>query len=219
MFSKNEFNLKLFKQIDQKHMSFKILGLIFFLLFFTQCEIAHLTTIRKDDYEPRSEYNQYLTKNGLDTTFSYQLNPQYIDSISNIKYALNFYKVEHGGKASVSQLRMYNTAGHFIYGYEQCFGNIDYFSILDSMPFKIEPNLPVNMNLSLRNDLNWINLTDSERKNILEQSLNYPYTIIATYSIRWGYYSNHTIKHLKKYIKNFGNENFLIIYVNMTRVK
>ena len=195
------------------------LGLIFILFFFTQCGIAHLMTIRKSDYEPRSEYNQYLAKHNIDTTFSYQLKPIYLDSLSNKKYSLNLYKTQHQGNPSVLQLRMYDNKGKFIYGHEQCFGDVDAFPILDSLPFKKVEYLPVNMNLLFINDLNWIQLTGEQRDKLVILNNKYPYTIIAAYAVWPGWYSHHTLRRLNKYVNTYGKENFLLICVNMTRMK
>lgn len=214
-----EFIYRYFLPVLKTRIIIRYLLLFIVSVFFSQCEIVHLATIRKADYEPRSEYNHYLSKHGFDTTYSFQLNSKYFDSISSIKYALNLYKVEHNGKASVSQLRMYDNHGHFIYGYEQCFGDIDFFNVLDSLPFKKEPRLPVNMNLSFEKDLNWINLSDIEKHLILRQNSIYPFTIIAVYALWPGWYSHHTLKRLNDYVNKYGKENFLIIYVNMTREK
>lgn len=164
--------------------------------------------------ECTSEYNSFLLKNGIDTTYSYQLSYNYRDSLSLEKYAINLYKLKSNTKASPIQIRFYSIDGELLNGYEQCFGDIYRFSLLDSLPMKHAPWLPINYKLNLNNDLNLINLRIDERNKILMQKDKHKFVIIVMYSVWANWYSKHILKAVKSYIKKYGEANFLFIKVN-----
>jgi hypothetical protein len=64
------------------------------------------------------------------------MNPAYFDSLSTAKFAINTYKLINKVPASPVQIRMYNNNGQFLYGWEQCFGDLKKLGILDILPFK-----------------------------------------------------------------------------------
>jgi hypothetical protein len=164
--------------------------------------------------ECSSEYNNFLIKNGIDTNYSYQLSYDYRDSLSYEKYTINLYKLKSNTKASPIQIRFYSRDGELLNGYEQCFGDINKFALLDSLPMKSVSWLPINYKLNLNNDLNLINLSINERNNILTQKDKHNFVIIVMYSVWANWYSKHILQAVNSYIKQYGTANFLFIKVN-----
>lgn len=178
------------------------------------CVIAHLASVQKPKPEYPKDYNIYLSKIGYDTTYSYQILKSHIDSLSDIKYALNLYKVQSGGGASAIQIRMFDKNGDLVGGYEQCFGEINRTRVLETYPMKLFRTGLINTNLKLENDLNWINITEDEKQRIIEQSLKHEYTAIVLYPMWAGWYSKHPLKVFKKYVVKHGKERTFIVLVN-----
>jgi hypothetical protein len=183
-------------------------------LSLNSCSLIHFLSMKDRVPECSSEYNKFLLKNDVDTNYSYQIALNYRDSISYEKYAINQYKLKSNAKASPIQIRFYSRDGELLNGYEQCFGDINEFELLDSLPMKSVSWLPINYKLSLKNDLNLINLSMEERNNILFQKDKYNYVIIVMYSVWSNWYSKHTLRAINSYIKKYGEANFLFIKVN-----
>lgn len=155
-----------------------------------------------DDRKPenRTEYQKYITSLGYDTTNSFQLLKNYYDSISVMPYTINTYKLKYNTKASPIQIRVYDSTGAFLNGYEQCFGDIKRLRILDSFPLKIISHLPINYNLSLQKDIKLFvnNITDQNK--IINDSKSKKYTFIIFYAKWAGYYSKNTLEQLRQHI-------------------
>lgn len=188
--------------------------LVILLLSFSSCGIYHYFSVKDRSSESNLLYNRFLLKNGIDTTYSYQLAVNYKDSLSLEKYAINLYKLKSGGKAAPIQIRLYSPDGRLLNGYEFCFGDINKFSLLDSLPMKKVPWLPINYNLNLYNDLNLLNISNDERTKILLQKDKHRFVIIAMYSVWVNWYSKHVLGAVNGYINKYGKENFLFIKVN-----
>jgi hypothetical protein len=184
------------------------------LITLNSCSLIHLLSFKEQRIETSDEYTKFLLKNGVDTSFSYQLSQKYYDSISSKRYAINLYKLGHNSNASPIQIRLYSPEGELLNGWEYCFGEITRFPLLDSVPMKKVSYLPINYNLNLYNDLNLLDISPNERNTILSQAKKHDYVIIGMYSIWSGWYSKHTLKVLNNYINKNGKEKFLFIKVN-----
>jgi hypothetical protein len=151
--------------------------------------------------ESREDYQRYINTFGYDTSKSFQLKKAYYDSVSIMPYVLNLYKLKHNSKASPIQIRVYDSNGLFINGYEQCFGDLNKLGILDSFPLKKIERLPINYNLLLNKDLQLFTDNAIEKSKIMSEASRKKYTFIAFYSLWPGYYSEITLKRLKKHLK------------------
>lgn len=161
------------------------------------------------------QYNSLLHHLKIDTINSFQLKAAYYkDSLSNNKYAINTWKLSHNGKASVIQIRLYNTKGELVNAYEQCFGPLWANSILKSVPdMKVEDNR-INFKPTLLTDLNLLNISDSKKLELYNERTNYDRVLLVMYN-RWtGWYSKHTLKKVRKYIHHNSKYNFLFIKVD-----
>ncbi len=188
----------------------------FFVLsvWLTGCSIFHLLSVREPQSEEVKEANSSLLRYAIDTSFSFQLSSQYRDSLSEKKYMLNTYKYEKGGKASSVQIRLYTNTGEFIYGWEQCFGNLHKLGILDSLPMKQKSWLPVNKNLSFQQDLHLFNITSQEKEALLRQIGNYDYVMVLFWANWTGWYSKDMLKRVKQYLKEHPEAKILLITLN-----
>ncbi len=190
----------------------KKIVLICFIISLSSCDLVHILTVRKMSTESMKESNKFLSKYKIDTTFSYQVYKNCIDSLSVEKYAINTYKLKSGTAASPLQLRMYNNKGVFLNGWEMCFGDINTLGILDSIPFRKVNHLPVNHNLTLSNDLSIVNI-----KNIkeLQQKIEKSDYIILLYWAKYGgWFNRDLIKKTEKYIRKFKTHSILLIPIN-----
>lgn len=192
----------------------KKLLLIIFIALLQSCSLLHYFTVSEKKNEEMSEINTFLINKGFDTINSFKINPFYIDSLSIKKFALNTYKLKSGATASPVQLRIYNNNGEFLYGWEQCFGDLNKLGILDSLPFKNVKYLPVNMQLSFENDISIIENISDFKKVLVNQNKICDYTIIVYWTIWAGWYSESTLKEIYKYINHYDETTFLIVKIN-----
>lgn len=189
------------------------LYLLFFLLIFSSCSLIHFLSVDDRTVENRDQYQKYLSSYGYDTTHSFQLLKNYYDSISCLPYTINNYKLKYNTKASPIQIRVYDSTGIFLNGYEQCFGELKRTHILDSFPLKKISHFPINYNLLLKNDVKLFVSDINDQKKIIKESTTKKYTFIVFYSQWAGYYSNNTLEMLKKHLK-LNMSNVLLLKVN-----
>lgn len=176
----------------------KKIVLICFIISLNSCDLVHILTVRKMSPESMKESNKFLSKYKIDTTFSYQVYKNCIDSLSIEKYAINTYKLKSGTAASPLQLRMYNNKGVFVNGWEMCFGDIHFLGILDSIPFKKINHLPINQKLSLSSDLSILNI---ENRTLLQQEIEKSDYVILLYWAKWvGWFNRDLIRSTQTYL-------------------
>jgi hypothetical protein len=184
------------------------------VVFLYGCSLVHFISVKAKRGETNGEYNRYLNSLKIDSSLSYQLACNYVDSISTKKYAINEYKLKFGTSASPVQIRMYNASGTLINGYEQCFGDISRLGMLDEFPMKRIGHLPVNYELNLKNDIHLLGLAEKEEKTLLKKAAESQYTIVVFYSEWAGWYSKNTLRKISKYIEKNRDENILFVKVN-----
>ncbi len=166
--------------------------------------------IKKKTDETIEVQKEYLLDKGFDTLNLYRKSCAYADSLSHKKYALNTYKIAHNGRAAAVQIRMYDTTGKLLYGWEQCFGNAEKLAIFDSVPMKGRPWLPVNFNLSLETDLNLFDIDANEKQRLIEESKNHDYTIILMWAAWTGRFNSQAFKLLYEYIERNNLDLYLL---------
>ncbi|MDR1346555.1 MAG: hypothetical protein LBK03_07645 [Bacteroidales bacterium] len=193
----------------------KIRAFIILLLFsFSSCTfIRFITTVKDPQNENQNDNQQYVLSLGFDTTFSYQLCKSGIDSLSQEKYVLSLYKYDDKYSASVLQLRMYDHAGNFIQGWEQCFWDLHKLGVLDSFPLKRISHLQINYNLKLQQDISLLNISN---QSLLDTAIAYNDYVLIVYYARWtGWFCKDLLKAAKKYVaKHQKEQNILLILVN-----
>lgn len=192
----------------------KLILLSMIILFLQSCSLLHFFSVSEKNNEQIEEINSYLLNLSVDTTYSFKINPLYVDSLSTQKFAINTYKLKNKVPASPVQLRMYNNKGEFLFGWEQCFGDLQRLGILDSLPFKNIEHLPINRQLSFDNDLEIINNTNDYKELLIKQNKIYDFTIIVYWTIWTGWYSKSTFKQINEYLKKHPDYTFLIIKIN-----
>lgn len=192
-----------------KHLIF-----IIFLLIFSGCGIVHYLSLTERHDESLAEANIYLTQIGIDTNLSYQISKKSLDSLGNPKFALNLYKLETGAKPSPVQVRMYDNEGRFLYGWEQCFGPLHKFDILDSIPFKHVNYLPVNLNLTLKTDISLFQVNEDQHNALIKKGQDFDYVIIVFWAKWAGWYSKNTLHLIKDYVDKYPNKKILFIKLN-----
>jgi len=180
------------------------------------CSLIHLLSTTEKKYDSDLRISSFLEKASIDTNFSYRLNANYVDSLSILKYALNTYKLKSGAQASPLQIRLYDKNGNFIYGWEQCFGDLNKFNLLDSLPFNQKKHLHVNLNLSFYNDVNIFDISYTEKEILLKEIRNYDYTIVVFWASWTGWYSKNALISVKKYIEDNPDYKILFIKLNTT---
>jgi len=192
-----------------------VVGIILIVLL-SGCSILHYVnaSLHKKDSESRTEYNNFLYRRGLDTTYSYQIHgKKNIDSLSTEKYAINVWKLNHNGVAGPVQIRMFDNKGQFISGWENCYGELKYFNLFDTIPFRKYSFIPINTLINLQTDLSLCKINNEEA--LLNSIKNSDY-IITVYYAKWtGYYSKNALKEiLNYYIKYKDTYKILLIFIN-----
>ena len=192
----------------------KVLLLLTICLITPSCSLVHYLTVSERTNESMHRANEYLFNISGDTSFSFQMKVDYIDSLSTRPFALNTYKLNKGTNASPVQIRMYTPDGKFIMVWSQCFGNINRLGILDSIPFKKVSHLPINLNLSLQKDLELFKISEKEREKIFETIKDFDYVVILFWAMWTGWYSKDTIKRLYRFQELNGESSILILKLN-----
>ena len=176
-----------------------------------------MATLHKPSDESVLFMNRYLKKVGTDTLYSYKLSCAHKDSLRIAKHSMNNYKLATGGKASALQIRMYDSLGRFIYGWEQCFGDLQKSHILDSLPFKENKYLLVNKNLSLLNDICLLDISKIEQDVFVKEIQKNEYTILVLWAGWTGWYGRNMFRQINKYLKiHQKNHKILFLKLNTT---
>jgi len=186
------------------------------LLLLNKCFLFRIANLEDLTNKSPEEYNHFLSEMNYDTTYSYQFNPLYYDSLETIKYSMNMYKIEHNSPGfSAIQIRWYDSTGKFISGFEQCFGKINkHTTLLDTFPMRRVKYLPINESLRLENDLKWINIPEEELPSVIKQSRSTDYTIILSYSIWAGWWNEHILEVFRDYLSEQDDDRYTLITVN-----
>jgi hypothetical protein len=192
----------------------RIIPVLSIIALLQSCSLFHFLSTSDKKEETPEEMNTFLIKYSIDTTNSFKINPAYLDSLSNPKFAINTYKLNKKVKASPVQIRMYNNRGQFLYGWEQCFGDLKRLGILDSFPIKKLAHLPVNMKLSFENDIRIIASNDEMKEHLISLNTKYDYTIIVYWAAWTGWYSADSLKSVRKHIIDHPGSSFLWIKIN-----
>ncbi len=181
------------------------------------CTLMHLLTLEKKSYDTDEEIHDFLDKIDIDTKHSYRIKSNYIDSLSMSKFALNNYKLEHNGIASPVQIRMYKTNSEFVYGWEQCFGDLNKLGVLNDFPLVEKKHLPVNRNLFLINELNMLDINNLEKKVLNNRIKEYDYIIFVYWSKWTGWWSKDALRRANKYITKHKENNIMFVKVNISK--
>lgn len=194
----------------------KIIIILFLTITLSGCSLIHYVNanLHRKNSENRTEYNRFLSNRGFDTTFSYQIqNHDKIDSLSTVPYAINVWKINHNGTAGPVQLRMYDNSGKFISGWENCYGELKYFNLFDSIPFRRFSFIPINPQINLQTDLK---LVEIHNKEALLNEIEHSDYIITIYYAKWtGYYTRNALKNILNYYNKYKDSNkILLIFIN-----
>jgi len=191
--------------------------LIISVLIFTQSCL--LLTVKKPYYESISMQKKYLKSLNIDTTNVYEFNSIYKDSLNMEKYALNLWKIEHKGKASVLQIRMFDSIGNFLCGWEQCMGKAKKWNIYSTLPLNSKYiHNSINYKLNFYNDLNLFDISINEKERIIEALSKNDYTIILIWSSWAGNYCKKHLKDANKYVKSHSEKNIQVLKLNLSSI-
>ena len=188
----------------------------FILLSLNGCMIPYLISKKDPKVESKEEYNSYLSKIGVDSTYSYQISPIYKDSINVHPYAFYNYKIEKSYPQSTTQIIIFDSTGNLHYGYDTCFGLNELEELFDSIPFKkniAHFNYNMNKEMSLDQHLNLLDLTSIEREEILKKTKQHEFTVFVHYVKYNGLMIKRTIKDYNKHIRK-NNVDAFTIYMN-----
>lgn len=176
--------------------------------------------IQKPHKDTKEFCNQLLLKHQFDTANSYFISPQFVDSISVAKFALNLYKLKTNTSASPLQLRMYDQNGKLVYGWAQCFGDLGRSQILDSIPFKHRPSLDgiINFDLQLATDLELLDLSDYERRQMIKRLGQNEFVIVVFYARWMGWFTKDTFKKLRRYVDAHDHKSIGLVFVNTSKL-
>lgn len=193
-----------------------IFPVIILMLFLNSCSLLFpFYGIKDAKDEPMVFEKKYLTSHRIDTSNMFRLKRDWHDSLSIMTYALNTYKLTHGGKASADQIRMYDKDGKFLYGWEQCFGNINYYNLFKTVPISSKRyHNDINRNLNFWSDLKLFDLTSSEKDELTEKINKNSYIIVVYWAAWTGHFAKSTLRKVNSYVKQNEKDKILFIKVN-----
>lgn len=193
-----------------------ILLFAFILFSLNGCMIPYLISKKEPKKESKEEYNSFLSKLGVDTTYSHQISPSYKDSINVHPYAFYNYKIEKAYPQSTTQIIIFDSTGNLHYGYDTCFGLYELEELFDSIPFKKNNahfNYNMNKKMSLEQHLNLLDLTPIEREEISKETKQHEFTVFVHYVEYNGLLIKRIIKDYNKHIRK-NNVDAFTIYMN-----
>lgn len=175
--------------------------------------------IQKPHKDTKEFCDEILLKHQFDTANSYFISQQFVDSISIEKYALNQYKLKTNTSASPLQLRMYEQSGALVYGWAQCFGDLGHSHILDSIPFKHRPSLDgiINFDLQLATDLELLDLSKSERQQMIKRLEQNEFVIVVFYAGWTGWFTKDAFKKLRRYVDSHPDRTIGLVFINTSK--
>jgi len=192
----------------------KVIVVVLMISFFYGCDFIHFMTVSEQRSENIVQSKIFLSKLAIDTCYSYQILPAYIDSLSHSRYQIDSYKLKHGTGASPVQLRMYNSSGIFLNGWTNCFGSIKRLGLLDSLPLKQVRHLPLNKEVSFLTDLAMFNINQNEKQRLIENLKNYDFIVVVFWAEWTGWYSKDLLKRVVKYKNNHKESTILLLTLN-----
>lgn len=186
------------------------------LVFTQSCDFFRYMSTKDPVARSESEVNEFLQKQKFDHyDFSFLLPPEYIDSLSVERHALDLRKLSSKIEQSTIQLRIYDVHGRFVNGYAQCYGNMNRINILAEKEFRYFKQLPNNPDLHFKNEIHLWNLPEETEEIVVQHAKNKKYTFVIYWNIWSNHYSKIIMKNLKKYIQRFDmTDDSLIILVN-----
>lgn len=168
-----------------------------------------------------NEIISYLKDNNFSFyDYSFLLPMNNIDSLSQKNHALDLWKLENQIEQSTIQIRVYDSLGHLINGYLQCYGNMNKLNILSEKETKQFEWLPNNYSLMFSNELQLLNLSKEVEDDILLKNFQRRYTFVVYWNIWSNYFSKIMFVNLNKYLSKYQmKDNSLIIFVNTDNVQ
>jgi hypothetical protein len=193
----------------------KFVFVSFFLMSLGSCNWFYSTIsgIKNSRFETEYYQKKYLVSKSVDTSYLAYFNRKFYDSLAHPGHSLDTFK--NMGYTPI-QFRVFDRDGNLFSGWEICFGNPDKAEVYKNFPHKVFSQWPVNNQLKLLNDFNYIipinfNL-DEIKKNILEGQ--YDYIVISFWA---GYLGKHSVRMLKDLDQQIRNsKKILHIKVNLS---
>ncbi len=149
----------------------------------------------------------------------FEFDVRYDDSLKqNERFFLNTQSAQRGSY-SLIQTRMYDSTGSVVGGYEICMGNAKYLGIFEHVPIASHYELVnenVNPKVSFQNDVQFLETTEQEKQQLLEETSKFDYTIMVLWPSSSRYYTKRHLRQVRQYANRFGEEcDFKVIYVHL----
>jgi hypothetical protein len=187
----------------------------FFLMSLCSCNWFYSTIsgIKNSRFETEYYQKKYLVSKSIDTSYMAYFNRKFYDSLEHPSHSLDTFT--NLGYTPI-QFRVFDKDGNFHSGWEICFGNADRAEVYKNFPHPAVARWPINNQLKLQNDLNYIvpiNFSlDEIKKNI--QGGKYDYIVLSFWA---GYLGKHSVKMLRSLDQQIGNsKKILHIKVNLS---
>lgn len=194
---------------------FRKLILLISILFLYSCNIIRLFNIEESNDETKNEIEQFLKKH----KYCYDYNLCSVDSTySSFSNETNNLYVTSSTFISAIQLRIYDKSGNLYSAYSQCGGDFKKRRNIKAVPPPQNQNPLLNTKLRLLEELALLEITEDERKEIINKSESYHYTFIVHYTIWSNYFSENVLAAISKLKKKYP-EKMLVILVNVARNK
>lgn len=192
----------------------KILLLLTLIGLCSSCQVMHyLATDEPQDENPK-EIKNYLSKNHITLyNYSFRIIDSLLPLMSEEKYAMNTYKLDHDARASPIQLRVYDSLGKLQNGYAQCYGPFKKLNILDSYPPRIIGHLPTNYNLKFVDDLDLWQIDEKTKDDILKKSKASTYTFVVYWNMWSKHFSKVVLEEMEKYVNEYSDKDIKFLYI------
>ena len=193
----------------------KVLNLFILIGFFILSGCTYVFYGIKDKkFENHQQQLKFLVSRNVDTLDVYSIKCGYLDSLKDSSHAINTYKLKTGASPAAVQIRMYNNSGNFLYGWSQCMGNPHFLKIFDTIPMNSPYELPINFNLQFEKDLDLFEISEHQRREIINRTKNSDYTIIIYWAEWTGKFAKDVFKDVYDYVKSYPDVNIYILKLN-----
>ncbi len=189
--------------------------IIILTLSFQSCSFIHFIGTKNILPKTPEEVEDYLKANKIDYYDYSFVTTVNLDTLSSKKHILNLWKYERDREESLIQLRVYNSTGNLINGYTQCYGEMYRGNILSEKETKFFRCFPNNYSLIFSDELSMLNISDEQKKELLQKNSEKDKTFVIYWNIWSNAYSKIIFKKLKKYLRKYDmRDQSLIILIN-----
>jgi cytochrome c553 len=182
--------------------------LAFLLLILCSCNLYYILGLKESKNESINEVELFLDNKNYKYDKSVMMN----DSLLWMRETSEYIYSERSKIISGLEIRIFDSLGNYYTSFSQCHGDFEEKGYLHDIPIlKNTQQDYINQTLSLNKELNLLNLTEFEKKDIKSEVKKYRYTIVVYYVIWANHLSKRVLKDVSEFKKRFPNQVYVLL--------